>query len=250
MLPNATYVVVNLARQIQPGDVVFTGVNSAIPTAACLLAKRCYTLTFTHLNVAGGVDARPRVLPASSGDPSLLDGTAAIFNNEDFYDLCLRGGVDIAFLGAAQIDATGHVNVSAIGDWHSPKVRLPGGGGAATMMPTARRSVVWLTRHSARGLVEKVDFATAGGATTLVTPSAVFERKRDQRFRLVSYRSGMNLDEVSAATGFSFDSSGAGPTADATPDELRTLEELDELRVLDRIFARRTAAASHPTSTN
>ena len=188
MLADARYVVVNLARQIQPGDVVFTGVNSAVPTAACLLAKRAYPFGFTHLNVAGGVDARPLALPASSGDPALLTGTAAIFNNEDFYDLCARGGIDIAFLGAAQIDGAGRANVSAIGSWQSPQVRLPGGGGAAVMMPTARRAVVWQTSHAPRGLVERVDFATSAGASTLVTPLAVFARPADGGFALVSYR--------------------------------------------------------------
>jgi glutaconate CoA-transferase, subunit B len=247
VLPSAVHVVVNLARQIRPGDVVFTGVNSAVPTAACLLAKQCYPFSFTHLNVAGGIDARPRVLPASSGDPTLLNGTAAIFNNEDFYDLCLRGGLDIAFLGAAQIDATGHLNVSVIGDWRSPKVRLPGGGGAATMVPTARRSVIWLTTHSLRGLVENVDFATASGATTLVTPCAVFERRRDAPFALASYRSDLDPSAVRAMTGFSFDSSRAVPTPDAAPNELSELATLDKLGVLDQIFARRTAAANEPT---
>ena len=183
VLADARYVVVNLARQIQPGDVVFTGVNSAVPTAACLLAKRAYPFGFTHLNVAGGVDARPPALPASSGDPALLTGTAAIFNNEDFYDLCARGGIDIAFLGAAQIDGAGRANVSAIGSWQSPQVRLPGGGGAAVMMPTARRAVVWQTSHSPRGLVERVDFATSAGASTLVTPLRGLRPARGRRLR-------------------------------------------------------------------
>jgi glutaconate CoA-transferase subunit B len=240
VLPEAAYVVVNLAREIYPGDVVFTGVNSAVPTAACLLAKRCYPFSFTHLNVAGGVDARPPVLPASSGDPALLDGTAAIFNNEDFYDLCLRGGVDVAFLGAAQIDATGRTNVSAIGPWQSPRVRLPGGGGAAAMMPTARRAVVWVTAHSPRALVEQVDFVTSAGATTLVTPNAVFQRTRDSKFVLESYRRGLSVEEVGADTGFSLAAQDAHPTADATPEELDALDGLDGMGVLDRVFGRRS----------
>ena len=234
MLASASYVVTNLARQITPGDVVFTGVNSTAATAACLLAKRCYAFSFTHLNVAGGIDARPATVPRSSGDPSLLTGTAAIFNNEDFYDLCLRGGVDIAFLGAAQVDACGHANVSVIGDWHAPKVRLPGGGGAATMMPTARRAVVWMTRHDPRALVEQVDFATAGGATTLVTPSAVFRRTADGRFALESYRG--DLDDVRAGTGFALAGSDPEPTPEPTDDELRALAEIDPAGLVDAIF--------------
>jgi len=241
---DALYVVVSLAREISPGDVVFTGVNSAVPTAACLLAKRCYPFSFTHLNVAGGVDAEPEVLPASSGDPSLLRRSAAIFNNEDFYDLCTRGGIDIAFLGSAQIDGHGRSNVSAIGSWEAPKVRLPGGGGAAVMMPTARRTVVWQVTHSPRGLVEQVDFATSTGARTLVTPLAVFRRERDGEFELAEYRA--DIDEIRERTGFAFAADRAKPSAPPTPDEERELEALDRDHILDRIFGRPRA---HTTTT-
>jgi glutaconate CoA-transferase subunit B len=242
------HVVVHLARQIRPGDVVFTGVNSAVPTAACLLAKRCYPLTFTHLNVAGGVDARPQALPASSGDPALLAGTASIFNNEDFYDLCMRGGLDIAFLGAAQIDAHGRTNVSAIGSWHRPRVRLPGGGGAAVMMPTARRAVVWVTNHSPRTLVERVDFATAAGATTLVTPWAVFARRRDAAFALVSHRADIPLAAIEANTGFTFSARDATISVPPTANETEELERLDSHGVLARCFvAGGSSATANPT---
>jgi glutaconate CoA-transferase subunit B len=236
---DAVHVVVNLARQIGPGDVVFTGVNSAAAVAACLLAKRCAALKFTHLNVAGGVDATVDVLPASSGDPALLSGTASIFANEDFYDLCLRGGVDVVFLGAAQVDALGRTNVSAIGNWHAPRVRLPGGGGAATMLPTARRTVVWQTVHSSARLVENVDFVTAAGATALVTPLAVFTRERDGRFALTTHRADCPVEELRSRTGFAFSAADARPTAEPTSDELAVLERLDRDRILDRVFAGR-----------
>jgi glutaconate CoA-transferase subunit B len=243
VLADARYVVVNLARQIRPGEVVFTGVNSAVPTAACLLAKRCYPFAFTYLNVAGGVDARPPALPASSGDPSLLTGTAAIFNNEDFYDLCMRGALNVAFLGAAQIDAEGRCNVSAIGSWRAPKVRLPGGGGAPVMMPTARRAVVWQTAHSRRGLVERVDFATSAGAAVLVTPLAVFARPPDSRFALVSYRDDRTVDEIRAATGFDFEAVAAETTPEPTLEEAAELGRLDPDGVLERAFGGRRRAA-------
>jgi glutaconate CoA-transferase subunit B len=246
--PDAVYLVVGLARQINPGDVVFTGVNSAVPTAACLLAKRCYPFEFTHLNVAGGVDSRPDALPASSGDPTLLAGTAAIFNNEDFYDLCTRGGIDIAYLGSAQIDAEGRSNVSAIGSWHEPKVRLPGGGGAAVMMPTARRTVVWQTSHSPRGLVTEVDFATSAGARTLVTPLAVFDRPTSGRFVLTGYRDDQSVEGIRELTGFDFQADEAEPSPPPTADEIGALEALDPDGVLDRIVGRpRTHVSKSPT---
>ncbi len=247
LFDDVSYVVVNLARMIRPGEIVFTGVNSAVPVAACLLAKRCYDLPFTHLNVAGGIDARPERLPASSGDPSLLTGTAAIFNNEDFYDLCLRGRLDVVFLGAAQIDRDGRANVSAIGSWASPKVRLPGGGGAAVMMPTARRAILWQTTHSTRGLVERVDFATAAGATAVVTPIAVFARSRNEPFALVEYREDVSLAEIRGRTGFSFAADAAAVSARPTATELDNLRQLDANSVLRRLFGRPRAFASPGT---
>ena len=117
-----SYIVINLARQIRPHEITFSGVNSTLPMLACLLAKRAYDFHFTYINVAGGVEPQPRKIPHSSSDPAIVAGSAAIFANEDFYDLCARGGMDLAYLGCAQIDAEGRTNVSAIGSWHEPKV--------------------------------------------------------------------------------------------------------------------------------
>jgi glutaconate CoA-transferase subunit B len=229
----ADYIVVNLARELRAGEVVFSGVNSLLPMVACLLAKRAYGFDFTYLNVAGGVDAFPSRLPRSSSDPAMLEGSAAIFPNEDFYDLCARGGLDVVFLGSAQIDGYGRTNVSTIGPWQSPKVRLPGGGGAAIMMPTAQRALVWRTEHSARTLVEKLDFVTAAGrCSALVTPLAVFHRDTD-RFHLASFRDDTTIDEIRSRTGFEFDASRAVPTAGITGREAEALDAIDPERLID-----------------
>lgn len=222
-----SYLVINLAREIQPGERVFSGVNSTLPMLACLLAKRAYDFDFTYLNVAGGVEPRPRVIPHSSSDPAIVAGSAAIFANEDFYDLCARGGLDLVFLGCAQVDATGRTNVSAIGDWHRPKVRLPGGGGAAVMMPTARRAVTWRTEHSPRVLVERLDFVTAAGnLDAVVTPIAVL-RRRGGRLALESWNPQVTAEEVVRRTGFRLDVGAARPTPPPTDREREALSALD-----------------------
>lgn len=222
-----SYIVTNLARFIRPNEVTFSGVNSNLPMMACLLAKDAYDFYFTYINVAGGVDPHPTKVPISSSDPMLAAGTQSIFSNEDFYDLCTRGGMDLCFLGAAQIDGEGQTNVSVIGDWHAPKVRLPGGGGGAVMLPTARRSCTWRTEHSPRVLVEQLDFVTAsGGMHGLVTPIAVFV-KRDGRLVLQSWHPEKTLDEVIARTGFPIDGKGATPTPLPTAREQAALAALD-----------------------
>ena len=222
-----SHIVVNLARQIRPGEITFSGVNSTLAMLACLLAKRAYDFHFTYLNVAGGVEPVPAKIPHSSSDPALIAGSPAIFGNEDFYDLCARGGLDLVFLGCAQVDGQGRTNVSVIGEWSHPKVRLPGGGGAAVMMPTAKRVVTWRTEHSTRTLVERLDFVTAAGnLQTVVTPIAVFQ-KRDGRLALQLRHPQITLDALIARTGFRFDASGAQVTAPITARERAALAALD-----------------------
>ena len=222
-----SYLVVNLARQIRPGEIAFSGVNSTLPMLACLLAKRACDFHFTYINVAGGVEPVPGKIPHSSSDPGIVAGSPAIFPNEDFYDLCARGGLDLVFLGCAQVDGAGRTNVSVIGDWHSPKVRLPGGGGAAVMMPTAKRVATWRTEHSPRSLVEKLDFVTAAGnLQTVVTPLAVFQ-KRDGRLALESWNPAVTAEDVAKRTGFRFDAGAARPTSPMTARERAALERLD-----------------------
>jgi glutaconate CoA-transferase subunit B len=222
-----SYIVVNLARQIRPGELAFSGVNSTLPMLACLLAKRAYDFHFTWLNVAGGVEPRPGKIPHSSSDPGIVAGSPAIFANEDFYDLCARGGLDLVFLGCAQVDAEGRTNVSVIGDWRNPRVRLPGGGGAAVMMPTAKRVATWRTEHSTRTLVEKLDFVTAAGnLQAVVTPIAVYQ-KRGGRLALESWNPQVTLEEVIRRTGFKFDGSGARPSTPMTAREREALASID-----------------------
>jgi len=222
-----SYIVVNLARQIRPEEIAFSGVNSTLPMLACLLAKRAYDFHFTYLNVAGGVEPVPEKIPHSSSDPAIVAGSPAIFPNEDFYDLCARGGLDLVYLGCAQVDGQGRTNVSVIGDWHNPKVRLPGGGGAAVMMPTAKRVVTWRTEHSTRTLVDKLDFVTAAGnLQTVVTPIAVFQ-KRNGRLALESWNTRVVPEEVMKRTGFKFDAGGARPTVPITARERDVLATLD-----------------------
>jgi glutaconate CoA-transferase subunit B len=222
-----SFIVTNLARFIRPDEITFSGVNSTMPMLACLMAKRAYDFDFVYINVAGGVDPEPSHIPISSSDPVLAEQSASIFANEDFYDLCTRGRMDLTFLGAAQIDGEGRANNSAIGPWHKPKVRLPGGGGGAVMLPTARRACTWRTEHSTRTLVERLDFVTAaGGFFGVVTPIAVFT-KRDGRLALQSWHPESSLEEVRSRTGFAFDATGAGPTPPPTAREIAALRSLD-----------------------
>lgn len=242
----ADLMAIGMARLLHDGEVVFQGVNSILPMVAIALARRTHAPRLVYLNVAGGYDPAPRFATPSSTDPELARGSAALLSNEDFYDLCARGGIDTVFLGAVQIDAAGRTNVSAIGDPARPKIRLPGGGGAAMMMPTAGRVILWRTQHSRRVFVERLDFVTgSGNVDRVVTPLCVF-RRVDGRLRVEALMPGVTADDARQNTGFELGGTEPWETLpEPSAEELRALEAVDPHGVrLIEFMERSTAPAA------
>ena len=153
--------IVNSARLLRDGDVVFVGVGT--PNLACNLARRTHAPNLLMIYEAGVIGARPARLPLSIGDPTLVSGASAVCSMYDIFTFYLqRGNVDVGFLGGAQIDRFGNINATVIGDYEKPKVRLPGSGGSMEIAAWANRCYI-MTPHQKRRFPEKVDFATSAG---------------------------------------------------------------------------------------
>jgi glutaconate CoA-transferase subunit B len=154
--------IVNAARLLKNGDVVFVGVGQ--PNLACNLAKRTHAPDLVMIYEAGVIGAEPRRLPLSIGDPTLVSGALSVVSMYDiFANYLQRGNVDVGFLGGAQIDKYGNINATVIGDDYAhPKVRLPGSGGAQEIAAWANRCYI-MTPHQKRRFPEKVDFLTSAG---------------------------------------------------------------------------------------
>lgn len=229
---------VSLARLLRPGETVFHGVASPLPMVATLLAKRLYAPSLVYLNITGGVDAQPDRLPLSTVDPALLRGTRSLVTLSDLFDLSARGRLDVAFLSGVQIDGQGRINMSAIGDFTHPKVRLPGGAGSAMLMPTAKRVILWRTRHDPRVFVDHLDFVTAAGnVDRVVTPLGVFVR-RDGTLYVESLHPGVTPEMMREATGFPVEVGPETPeTRPPTDRELAVLREIDPDGVVRSEFA-------------
>ena len=227
---------VAIARRIDDGNVVFVGNTSPLPLAAVYLAKRLHAPHLTLINVSGTVDPQPKVLPVSTTSfADLSAGSASIFSSLDFYDLFARGGVDLTFLSASQIDARGRLNNSFLGSGERPKVKFPGGGGAGFIMPLARRVIVWRTRHDRRAFVERCEFVTAdGNLDRIYTPLCVFRRDAEGWLEVESVHAGVTLDRVREHTGFSLRLPAGGPTVTPGP----TAADIDILETLDPHGAR------------
>jgi glutaconate CoA-transferase subunit B len=229
---------VAMARLLRDGETVFHGVASPLPMVAILLAKRLHAPHLVYLNITGSVDPVPDHLPVSTVDPALLRGTRSLVTLTDLFDLAARGRLDTAFLSGAQIDGQGRINLSAIGDWAQPKVRLPGGAGSAALMPSANRVILWRTKHDRRAFPERLDFVTAAGnVDRVVTPLCVF-RRRAGRLEVESIHPGVSPADLVAATGFPIGVGGDTPiTPPPTARELALLQEIDPARVSDSEFA-------------
>jgi glutaconate CoA-transferase subunit B len=140
---------------------VFVGVG--LPNSACNFARRTVAPDLKLIYESGVYGARPARIPLSIGDPALVTGAIAACSMPDLFFLYLQGGrVEVAFLGAAQIDRFGNINTTVIGDWDRPKVRLPGSGGACEIATHAERVFV-IMRLRRRAFVERLDFHTSPG---------------------------------------------------------------------------------------
>jgi glutaconate CoA-transferase subunit B len=138
--------------------------------------------------------------------------------SRELFDLAGQGRIDTFFLGGAQIDGTGAINlVRADGK------RFPGSFGSAFMYPMVSGTILFREEHSKRTLVPRVEFVSArGDPKALVTGKAVFSWQRDKkRFRLESVH---EKGDIHAETGFDFDSPDEVPvTKSPSKEELQLL---------------------------
>ncbi len=217
-----------MARLIQDKDKVFHGVSSHMPMIAILLAKAMHAKEAVHLCIPGGVNPKLKALQSyTSAGYELTEGSISDFPLSDIFDLSMRGQLDIAFLSGIQFDNQGNVNASVIGDYHKPKVRMPGGAGSAVLIPTAQRAIIWRTKHDKRTFVPKVDFVTTkGNVDRIVTPLCVF-RMYEGELILESIHPTSSIEEIAEHTGFDIRYIDMKYTEPPTDKELELLHKLD-----------------------
>jgi len=151
----------------------------------------------------------------------------------------------VAFIGGAQIDPYGNLNSTSIGDYHHPKARFTGSGGAngiATFVNT-----VIMMQHEKRRFIEKVDYVTSAGwmdgpggreraglpgnrgPIMVVTDKGVMKfDEKSKRMYLAGYYESSSIEEIVENTGFEIDTSKAALIAPPTPEDIKIIrEEID-----------------------
>lgn len=228
------------ARTLAGERICFVGVG--LPNIVCNLAQRTSAPGLQLVYESGVFGARPARLPLSIGDPTLVSGSTAVTSMFELFAFYLQAGlIDAAFLGGAQIDRFGNLNTTVIGDYASPKVRLPGSGGACEIAIHARRVLV-IMRQAQRSFVERLHFRTSpghsgdpehdrargwfgSGPTSVVTDLGTYGfDEQTGEMTLLAVHPGVTLDEVEENTGWKPRvSESIGETPRPTDEELRLI---------------------------
>jgi glutaconate CoA-transferase subunit B len=233
------------ARTLAGERICFVGVG--LPNIVCNLAQRTVSPELQLVYESGVFGARPERLPLSIGDPTLVSGSTAVTSMFELFAFYLQAGlIDAAFLGGAQIDRFGNLNTTVIGDYASPKVRLPGSGGACEIAIHARRILV-IMRQAQRSFVEKLHFRTSPGhsgdpahdrargwfgtgPTSVVTDLATFGFDEETgEMTLLTVHPGVSVDDVRANMGWEPRvSESLAQTPPPTEGELRSMSSPDD----------------------
>lgn len=234
---------VSAARALSSKDVCFVGIGA--PSAACNLARLTHAPDITLIYESGTIGTEPDVLPLSIGDGELCETALTTVSVPEMFRYWLQGGrVTIGFLGGAQIDRFGNLNTTIVGDYASPKVRLPGGGGAPEIAVHSQQIYITM-KQSPRGFVPKIDFftsfgfgtgggdraahgVTTRGPTRLMTDLAIWEpHPETKELQVTSLHPGVTREAMAQSVGWEV--LYADNVIETTPP---TAEELTVLRAL------------------
>jgi glutaconate CoA-transferase, subunit B len=231
------------ARRLEHAKSVFIGVGR--PSTAAILARMVHNPRLVLVYESGTIGAKPFHIPLSIGDGELAETADAVVSVPEMFNYWIGPGrVEVAFLGAAQVDRFGNLNSTVIGGYDHPKTRLPGAGGAPEIAACCQEVVV-IAPHSPRTFVKRLDFRTTvgygdgpgdrerlgfrgRGPTAVVTDLGVLEPDPDTcELTLTHVYHGVEADQVREATGWDLHVAAAlQQSPPPTDEELSALREL------------------------
>jgi glutaconate CoA-transferase subunit B len=231
------------ARRLTGVRSVFIGVGR--PSTAAILARMVHNPGLVLVYESGTIGAKPFHVPLSIGDGELAETADSVVSVPEMFNYWIGPGrIDVAFLGAAQVDRFANLNSTVIGDYDRPRTRLPGAGGAPEIAASCGEVVV-VAPHAPRTFVERLDFLTTvghgdgagarerlgfrgAGPTAVITDLGVLEPDpATKELTLTQIHEGVRVEQVREATGWELAVAPAPATTPAPTDqELGALREL------------------------
>ncbi len=235
--------IIAAARALRNEDICFVGIGA--PSAACNLARLTHAPDITLIYESGTIATRPDVLPLSIGDGDLCDTALTTVSVPEMFRYWLQGGrMSVGFLGGAQIDRYANLNTTVVGDYHKPKVRLPGGGGAPEIATNCGEIFIIMAMGK-RAFVETLPFITSmghgatgrerrslgvktKGPTKLITDLCVFEPDHETKeMTVASIHPGVTRGRIAENCGWApAFAADMGETPAPTARELEVLRDI------------------------
>jgi glutaconate CoA-transferase, subunit B len=231
------------ARRLRTARSVFIGVGR--PSIAAIVARTVHNPELVLVYESGTVGAKPWHIPLSIGDGELAETADFIVSVPEMFNYWIGAGrIEVAFLGAAQVDRHANLNSTVIGEYEHPTTRLPGAGGAPEIAASCAEVIV-IVPHARRTLVGELDFRTTvgyghdpgcrerldfrgAGPTAVITDLGVLEPDPESKeLMLVALHPGVEVDEVRRRTGWELKlSETLARTEPPADEELAALREL------------------------
>jgi glutaconate CoA-transferase subunit B len=214
----AEFMIAQCARLLDDQKTAFIGFG--MPQLAAILAQRIHAPQLVQVFEFGAIGPTPLtpLVRNTMGGPSNCYRSLAWTNMNTIFAQAQLGLIDYGVLGATQIDLYGNVNSTMLGeDWHRPKKRFPGSGGANEVASYCWRTII-IMMHERRRFVPRVDFITSPGyldgtpgareraglpADTgpwrVVTSKALFDfEPASSKMRLLGVLEGLTAEQVLA----------------------------------------------------
>lgn len=241
----AELMAVSAAREIRDGEKIFIGIG--MPMIAGFLAIHSHAPRAVLFFEGGYIGGRPPCACTDVGDSTLGFQAPYVTSLWRTFSDLQRGYCDMAIIGSAQVDRFGNVNSTAVfngGTYQSPRIRLPGSGGANDMVSSAGRVLI-MARLERRRFVRRVDYVTSpgyidgpsgrersglrGGPTAVISDKGIFRFDENTReIYLTSIFPGVDIESVKREVGWDIQ-----VAQDVKPVEPPTAEEVKFIRSYD-----------------
>lgn len=193
------------AEELAPNAIINLGIG--IPTLVADYIDDNTHILHTENGMLGvtsvaEADIDPQVVNAGKLPVGEAKG-ASYFSSADSFAMIRGGHIDVAILGALQIDSKGR-----IANWAIPGKDIIGVGGAMDLLEGAKKIIITTTHVANNGKPKFVDACTfpitsERIADTLITDLAVFQWQGDH-YELVELMGESTLEDVKANTGATY----------------------------------------------
>lgn len=187
-----------VAEELRDGDIVNLGIG--IPT---LVVNHLSPEVEIHLHTENGILGLGPTPSKDEVDPDLVNAGklpvtvtegASFFDSATSFSMIRGGHIDVAILGALQVDQQGK-----LANWAIPGQSILGVGGAMDLLEGAKKIIVTMTHTSKNGeskVVEELSYPLTSHRTVdiIVTELAVF--KVDEKGLLLTEVLGDNTIET------------------------------------------------------